>query len=248
MCGRYIIAQSAKAVKEWEKYGPPPFLDSFNVAPTNPVTVLRVNDGASEYVNLRWGLIPFFARGVPPKFSTINARIETVETAPSYRGPWERGRRCLQLASGFYEWHVDATGRKAPFLVSLADQELFGFAALWDRSRTDDGATIESCAHITMPANEFMAQIHNAGANPYRMPAIIRPEDRDIWLNGSVEEARGVLKPYPSEMMSAYEVSARVNSVKNNSPELIEPAPRDDLFSEPVRRWRGGQPPETDKE
>jgi len=223
VCGRYIIRQAAKATKEWDKYGPPPFLDSYNVAPTEQVPVLRWRDGGPQYAQVRWGLIPFFARGEPPKFSTINARIETFATAASYRGPWRRGQRCLQLASAFYEWHIDAYGRKAPYLISVADQELFGFAALWDRSIRDDGVVIESCVHITMPANALMANIHNTGNNPHRMPAILRAEDRDAWLSGTVDEARAVLQQYPPDLMSAYEVSTRVNSVKNNDPGLIEP-------------------------
>jgi putative SOS response-associated peptidase YedK len=224
MCGRYIIRQQTKALREWEKYGPPPFLESYNVAPSQEVPVLRLHAGRPEYALLRWGLIPFFAHGVPPKYSTINARIETLESAASYREPWRRGRRCLQLASGFYEWHVDAHGRKAPWLITLADQELFAFAALWDRSFKEDGTAVESCVHVTLPANALMADIHNAGANPRRMPAILRQEDRDAWVGGSVAEARALLKPYPADRMLAYEVSTRVNSVNNNSPDLIAPA------------------------
>lgn len=172
---------------------------------------------------VRWGLVPFFTRAEIPKYSTINARIETFETAASYRGPWRRGQRALQLASGFYEWHVDAYGRKAPYCITVADQELFAFAGLWDRSVKQDGTAIESVVHITMPANELMAEIHNTGNNPHRMPAIVRAEDRDAWLSGTAEEARAVLTPYPADVMVAYEVSTRVNSVKNNDAALIEP-------------------------
>jgi putative SOS response-associated peptidase YedK len=247
MCGRYIIRQQAKSMAEWQKYGPPPFIESFNVAPTQPVTILRVRAGQPEYAHVRWGLVPFFAHGEPPKFLTINARVESFETAASYKGPWSRAQRCLQLASGFYEWHVDANGRKAPFLVTLADQELFGFAGLWERSVKSDGTVVESCTHITMPANEIMADIHNAGANPHRMPGIIRAEDRDAWLTGTRETAQALLKPYPSDLMVAYQVSTRVNSVKNDSPDLIEPAASRDLFSEPAEESRS-QPPETDVE
>ena len=63
---------------------------------------------------LRWGLVPFFCKGLPPKYSTINARVETVETAASYRGPWQRRQRCIQVAAGFYEWHVGADGGVEP--------------------------------------------------------------------------------------------------------------------------------------
>jgi putative SOS response-associated peptidase YedK len=223
MCGRYIIRQQAKAIREWEKYGPPPFLESYNVAPTQQVPILRMQNGKPQFITVRWGLVPFFTRGEAPKYSTINARIETFETAASYRGPWRRGQRCLQLASGFYEWHLDEYGRKAPYLITVADQELFAFAALWDRSIKDDGTAIESCAHITLPANALMTDIHNTGNYPHRMPAIVSAADREAWLQGSAEEAQAVLKPYPADLMDAYEVSARVNSVKNNDPGLINP-------------------------
>jgi putative SOS response-associated peptidase YedK len=231
MCGRYIIRQQAKAIREWEKYGAPPFLDSYNVAPTQQVPILRMQDGQLRLTQVRWGLVPFFTHGAPPKYSTINARIESFETAASYRGPWRRGQRCLQLASGFYEWHLDRYGRKAPYLISLADQELFAFAGLWDRSIKDDGSVVESCVHMTMPANALMADIHNTGNNPHRMPAILRLEDRAAWLEGSLEEARAALVPYPADLMVAYEVSSGVNSVKNNSPDLIEPVQREALIA-----------------
>jgi putative SOS response-associated peptidase YedK len=149
---------------------------SYNVAPSQEVPALRHVDDETEGVMLRWGLVPFFARGVPPKYSTINARVETIETAPSYRGPWKRGQRCMLLASGFYEWHIKEDGTKQPYYITVADQELFGFAGLWDRSEAADGAAIESATIITMPANLLMAEIHNGRA---RMPAILAVEQRE---------------------------------------------------------------------
>jgi putative SOS response-associated peptidase YedK len=224
VCGRYIIRMQEKYLREWDIYGAPTWLmESYNVAPTQQVPVLRMRDGAREIATVRWGLVPLFARGVPLKYPMFNARIETFVVSASYSGPWRHGQRCIQLASGFYEWHLDELGRKVPYLITLADQELFGFAGLWERSRRDDGTVVDSCAHITMPANALMADIHNAGNNPYRMPAILRREDRAAWLYGSQEEARAVLTPYPADLMVAHRVSARVNSVRNNSPELIEP-------------------------
>jgi putative SOS response-associated peptidase YedK len=225
MCGRYITAQAAafeRALQlgkiSWS------FEISYNVAPTQQVPVVRFEEGENVGLMMRWGLIPFFAKGEAPKYSTINARIETVETAASYRGPWKRGQRCIQLAAGFYEWHLDESGRKAPFLIKLNDQDVFGFAGLWDRSFKADGSSVESVAHVTMPANDLMRKIHNTGGNPHRMPAILRKEDYGAWLHGSIDEARAALQPYPPDHMYAFEVSTRVNSSKNNGPELIEPA------------------------
>ena len=199
------------------------FPPSFNVAPTQSVPVIRTVDGQAQGALLRWGLIPFFARGEPPKYSTINARIETVETAASYRGPWQRGQRCLQIASGFYEWHHDAEGKKNPFFIHLNDQPVFAFAGLWDRSFKPDRSVVESVVHITLPANELMRHVHNGGANPFRMPAILNRCDIDTWLNGSADDARKVLQPYDPGLMVAYQVTTAVNSPKNNTPENIEP-------------------------
>jgi putative SOS response-associated peptidase YedK len=222
MCGRYVSPDEGSIEREfnlvrteWQ------FPASYNVAPTQLVPIVREKGGEREGLSVRWGLIPFFARGVPGKYSTINARIETMETTASYRGAWQRGQRCLQVACGFYEWHEDAAGRKAPYYIHLNDQSIFAFAGLWDRSIKADGTAIESCVHITLPANELMRGIHNAGSNPHRMPAILRVEDREGWLSGSSEEARALLRPYEAGLMVAYEVGTRVNSPKNNDPTLI---------------------------
>jgi putative SOS response-associated peptidase YedK len=224
MCGRYILRMQDKYLREWNLHGPPAWVTaSYNIAPTQQVPIMRMENGAPAAAMVRWGLIPSFAHGKPGKFSTINARIETFETAASFRAPWKRAQRCIQPASGFYEWHLDALGRKTPYLITLADQELFGFAGLWDWSVHDDGAVIESCAHITMPANELLADIHNGGNYPRRMPAILHREDHEAWLKGATAEARAVLRPYPADLMVAHPVSLRVNSVRNNGPELIEP-------------------------
>ncbi len=222
MCGRYVSPDEASIEREfnlvrteWQ------FPASFNVAPTQQVPVIRAVDGGLQGSLMRWGLVPFFARGEPPKYSTINARIETVATVASYRGPWKRGQRCLQLACGFFEWHLNGEGRKTPYYIHLDDQPIFAFAGIWDRSFRADGTAIESVAHITMPGNELMKQIHNTGSNPHRMPAILRREDQATWLSGPVDEALAVLQPYPANAMAAYEVSTAVNSPKNNAPTNI---------------------------
>jgi putative SOS response-associated peptidase YedK len=150
--------------------------------------------------------------------------IEKLQTAPAWRGPWERNRRCIIPANGFYEWHVGADGRKNPYLVELTDQPLFGFAGLWDGSRREEGTVLRSCAIVTMPANALMREVHNTGSNPYRMPAILRADDYEAWLSGPADEARGLLLEYPDDRMHAYRVSTRVNSPKNDDAELIAPA------------------------
>jgi putative SOS response-associated peptidase YedK len=228
MCGRYVLTQAAKferalqlARVSWS------FEVSYNVAPTQSVPVVRLSrDGAEvarEGVMLRWGLIPFFAKGVPPKYSTINATIEKIDSGAVWRGPWGRGQRCILPAAGFYEWHLNEAGQKQPFFIHLVDHEVIGFAGLWDRSVGADGTPIESCAIITMPGNDLMRQVHNAGNNPFRMPAILAQADYDAWLKGGAAEARAVLRQYPPDLMVAYQVGTRVNSPRNNDEKLIDP-------------------------
>jgi putative SOS response-associated peptidase YedK len=198
------------------------FERSYNVAPTQQVPVVRMAGGEREGVTLRWGLVPFFAKGVPPKYSTINATIEKLTDGPTWRGPWKRGQRCILPAAGFYEWHVNEDGSKTPFYISCADQPVFGLAGLWESSHAADGAALESCTIITMPPNPLMAEIHNA---KQRMPAILQSGDINAWLAGSADEARAVLKPYSADSMVAWPVSTRVNSPKNNDANLIDRLP-----------------------
>jgi putative SOS response-associated peptidase YedK len=223
MCGRYVSPDDSAIEREFKLVrGEWQFPPSYNVAPTQLVPIVRTVDGERRGTRLRWGLIPFFARGLPTKYSTINARVETVQTSACYRGPWSRGQRCLVVVSGFYEWQVQPDGKgKIPFYITLNDQDVAAFAGLWDSSRADSGEIIESVTHITVPANRLVGEIHNT---KQRMPAILAREDREAWLAGTSEEAWAALKPYPDEHTVAWPVSARVNTPKNNDATLIEPA------------------------
>jgi len=116
---------------------------------------------------------------------------------------------------------IQADGKtKRPYYITANDQEIFGFAGLWDRSKRDDGSRVESCTIITMPASKLMSEIHNA---KQRMPAILAREDRDAWLKGAPDEAFAVLKQYPDAHLVVRPVSTRVNAPKNNDATLIEP-------------------------
>lgn len=223
MCGRYVNPATAEAERyfavhliHWQ------FDRSYNVAPSQQVPIVRLTDGQREGLMVRWGLVPFFAKGVPPKYSTINATIEKLTEGPTWRGPWKRGQRCILPAAGFYEWHVNEDGSKTPFYITMADQPVFGFAGLWDRSVNAEGRVIESCTIITMPPNALMAEIHNV---KQRMPAILAVDDIEAWLGGSPGDAHATLKPYPADSMVAWPVSRSVNTPKNNHEGLIQPAP-----------------------
>jgi len=223
MCGRYILAQQAKAekafgVKRLRWYD----MVSYNVAPTREVPVIRDASpevgGEREGVMMRWGLIPPFLKGESPKFPTFNASIETMEASPAYRDPWKKGQRCIVPAQGFYEWQMIPDAPKQPWFIGLANNEVMPFAALWDRSVKADRTVVESFTIITLPANELMAKIHSEK----RMPAILRMGDVEVWLTGTPEQAKAALIQFPGEQLRAYKVSPRVNSPKVDDEKLLE--------------------------
>jgi putative SOS response-associated peptidase YedK len=222
MCGKYILAQAAKAERalgirrgRWE------YPLSYRVLPSEEVPVVVSEEGEREATLMRWGLVPYWAYGVPLKASTINARAERIESAPSYRDPWERGQRCLLVMGGFYEPHVNADGSRDPYFVHLTDREVFAVAGLWDRSRRSDGSYLFSCTLVTVPANALLAEVHNA---KQRMPAVLAEADYETWLSGGTVAAKETLRPYPAELMNAYQVGRQVNSPKlPNDARLIEP-------------------------
>jgi putative SOS response-associated peptidase YedK len=224
MCGRYVFPDDAAIEREFNLVRTEwKFPASYNVAPTQDVPAVRLNrQGDHSGSLLHWGLIPFWAKGVQPKYSTINATIEKLTDGATWRGPWTRGQRCIMPARGFYEWQLLPDGKsKQPYYITLNDQDILGFAALWDSSRRDDGVTVESCTMVTMPANRLMSEIHNV---KHRMPAILAKDARDAWLTASPEEAFKLLTQYPDTHMIATPVSKRVNAPRNNDAELINPA------------------------
>ena len=222
MCGKYILAQAAKAERamgirrgHWE------YPLSYRVLPTEQVPAVIESAAEPTAAMMRWGLIPWWSAGVPLKASTINATIERIDSAPSYRDAWRRGQRCILPMGGFYEPHVNRDGSREPYLVRLTDREVFGVAGLWERSPRADGSHIFSCTLITVPANRLLAEVHNG---KQRMPAILAQSDHESWLGAAPEQARAVaLKPYPDDLMTAWRVSRRVNNPKlPNDASLIE--------------------------
>jgi|SRR5882724_149418 len=188
----------------------------YNVAPSQKIPVVRLDPaGQRELVMLRWGLIPSWATDPKIGYKMINARAETVATAPSFRAAFKR-RRCLIPTSGFYEWKKLEDDSKQPYLIQMRDGEPFSFAGLWER--WDKGEEpIETCTIITGEPNSLVADLHN------RMPVILDPADYDAWLTGSDPPAlQKMLQPFPAQLMTAFPVSKRVNSVKNDDAELIE--------------------------
>ncbi len=213
MCGRYSQRYSWSELYElYQLTGPALNLaPRYNIAPTQNATVIRVGNDGRYASQMRWGLIPSWAKDISFGAKTINARSETVAEKPSFRSAFKK-RRCLVPADGYYEW-VGPKGDKQPYRIVVNDGALFSFAGLWE-TWNKDGETIESFTIITCAPNAVTGPIHP------RMPVILAQDDYDDWLGGDDDK---LLRPYPAESMSAYPVSRAVNNVKNDTPECIEP-------------------------
>ena len=173
---------------------------------------------------MRWGLIPqWWNKPLKElRLATFNARDETVDTKPFFRGAFKRNR-CLIPVSGYYEWHYDEPENKKkkpqPYYFAARDgSPILTTAGLWDEWKDRaSGETIHSCTMIITEPNRFVAQVHD------RMPVLLRPDQFDAWLDGSA--GKEMLVPAAEDMLNRVPVSQRVNSSRapNDDPTLIEP-------------------------
>jgi putative SOS response-associated peptidase YedK len=222
MCERYVMPEAEQAerefgvVRRWWQFSP-----SFNVGPSRYVPVIRMHDSEVEGVMLRWGLIPDWAEADANKACAVTASLASVEHAPATRGAWQLGRRCIIPMFGFYAWQLTWKRHRQPFFVRLVNRQVFGVAAVWDRTEAEDGDdVIESCALITVPPNPLLAELQDATTE---MPAILERRDYALWLTGAPAVARTALAPYPRQQMIAHPVSPRINSFRYDDDQLIRP-------------------------
>ncbi|SCC29597.1 Putative SOS response-associated peptidase YedK [Pseudarthrobacter enclensis] len=233
MCGRYVMSKatgdllSAFEAKEVEGTPPPP---SWNVAPTQdvPIVAERLDEGTLDRHLLvaHWGLVPSWAKDIKIGNKLINARSESILEKPSFRKAAVK-RRCLVPAEGYYEWQKTDDGKKIPNYLYSEQDELLAFAGLYEWwadptvPEDDPGKWLLSCTVLTTTTQDTLGHIHD------RSPVII-PRDRiNEWLDPDLADKNDVqhlLDTLPDPVLTPRIVSTRVNSVRNNGPELIEPA------------------------
>jgi len=219
MCGRYATTRSNvdlsalfEAADETGGLEP-----DYNVAPTDPVPVVRVSASAGGRVltRARWGLVPSWAKDPKVGARMINARSETVATSKAFAQSFTK-RRCLVPADGWFEWvHADGK-RKQPYFMTLGDSEPCVFAGIWTTWGEGEGRLL-TCSIITTPAVDDLALIHD------RMPLLL-PRDRwDRWMTDAPDPE--LLAPTPSSHVARLElrpVGSRVGDVRNDGHDLIE--------------------------
>src|SRR3972149_11800636 len=214
MCGRFTLTVDPADLKEaFADYAlPTQAALRFNIAQTQPVLAIP-NDGKNKADFFVWGLIPSWAKDPTIGNRLINARGETLAEKPSFRGGFKY-KRCLIPADGFYEWKAQAGEKtKIPYFIFMKDLRSFAFAGLWDEWHSPDGGRLRTCTIITSEPNELMSTLHN------RMPVILDQKDFDHWLDPAPQTPENLLpliKPFPSDKMSAYPVSTLVNNPSND--------------------------------
>lgn len=228
MCGRYVSPEQAAIERQWHigRHNQPmlsePFAARYNVAPQqgnprNYIPVVRqADDGELELAQLQWWLLPFWSKEPRIKYSTFNARVETVAKAASFRDPLKR-RRCIIPALGWYEWQELPSGN-LPWYLHGANGEMLAFAGLWDRWQGAE-EVIESCSIVVGPSNEAFGKIHD------RMPFILPPDRAEQWLDRKLTDASVAMKllqPNPDNAITFHRVSTRVSNARNQGADLIE--------------------------
>lgn len=217
MCGRFAVTLPTDAMAQLFTAQPGnnlPQVPNFNVCPTTQVHVVRSGETGRRLMSMRWGFIPHWYKEANGGPLLINARSETLAEKPAFRGAC-RDRRCLILATGFYEWTKDAEGARFPWYFTRRDGAPIAFAGVWqDWGREDPQPT---CAIVTTPANAEARAVH------HRMPLILEAEDWPLWLGEAGKGAARLMQPGAEGVLGWHRVSRAVNSNRAAGPELIEP-------------------------
>src|SRR5262249_3295558 len=226
MCGRYVLFSTPEANRALFHYGEQPnFPPRYNIAPTQPIPIVRLRDGKPSFALMRWGVLPAWVEEPKTFPLLINARGESVLDKPAFRNAIRR-RRCLIPTDGFYEWQAGPSGASKQALFVRARRGEHGaaaplaFAGLWETWTGPNGEELDTAAIVTTAANRTLSAIHP------RMPAFVAPEDFARWLDCDAvpaEEAATLIKPADEALLEVYPVSAAVNRVVNDSEALIAP-------------------------
>jgi putative SOS response-associated peptidase YedK len=251
MCGRFVITSPPEALRRIFGYAEQPnFPPRFNIAPTQPIPVVIIENGVRHFRLMRWGLLPAWVKD-PRKFTLlINARAETIREKPAFRNAIRR-RRCLIPADGYYEWQVSER-RKRPHFIHRRDGAPIGLAGLAETWIGPNGEELDTVAIVTAPASADLAALH------HRVPVTIGADDFERWLDCGDDTAETVMAllrgPDEGEFVW-HEVSTRVNRVANDDAQLILPITAEEREAEapkpvkkvsqrkpaPVRSNDGGQ-------
>ena len=238
MCGRFVITSPPAALRQIFGYMEQPnFPPRHNIAPTQPIPVVILENGARHFRLMRWGLLPGWVKD-PQKFTLlINARSETVTAKPAFKNAIRR-RRCLIPADGYYEWQ-GSEKPKRPFFIHRRDGAPIGLAGLAETWTGPNGEELDTVAIVTAPASADLSVLH------HRVPVTIAPGDFDRWLDCSAdtaEDAMALLRAPEEGEFAWHEISTRVNRVANDDAQLILPISAEERDAEEAKPEKKASP------
>lgn len=219
MCARFSLSKAGTELTSmYEAKVIDPFEPSFNTAPGMNSAVITA-DRPGEIEQYHFGLVPHWAKDVKIGYKMFNAKSETITELPSFKPLMNKGKRCLVLVDGFYEWKT-AGREKLPYRFELTNREVFAFAGLYSHwLNPTNQQWYRSFSIITTTPNETVGELHD------RMPVILSKEEEKLWLTQDVpvKELLPLLDAYPDDEMKKFRVSKEVNKAVNNYADLILP-------------------------
>ena len=218
MCGRMAITLPHDAMAQIFDAAPGndlPDVPNFNVCPTVQIHTVTSDGAARRLRPMRWGFLPHWYKATNDGPLLINARAETIAEKPAFRAA-VRERRCIVVASGFYEWTRLEEGTRLPWYIFRRDGAPLALAGIWQEwERGEEGHV--TCAVVTTAANAPMREVH------HRMPVILERQDWPLWLGEAGKGAAVLMRAARDDVLDLYRVDRRVNSNRATGPELIEP-------------------------
>jgi len=225
MCGRFVITSAPSAIRQLFGYlEQPNFPPRYNVAPTQPIPVVMIENGARHFRLMRWGLLPSWVKDPRGFTLLINARSETVLVKPAFKNAVRR-RRGLVPADGYYEWKA-IDGRKQPYFIHRGDGRPLGFAAVFETWIGPNGEELDTVAIVTAAASNDLATLHD------RVPVTIAPDEFERWLDCRGDEVDAVLPLMVGPRIGEFAwhpVSTRVNRVANDDAQLLLPISAEEI-------------------
>jgi len=209
MCGRFSVNIDYEELKgRYPNHKVVPVKPFFNFAPTMQLPVI-INDGV---INMKWGLIPSWAKDNSFASKMINARSETLLEKPSFKNLVDTNR-CIIVSNGFYEWD---TKTKNPYFIYSTNSKIMAFGGLFSSWTNQSNEIIHTFTIITTEPNNTLSKIH------HRMPLILNEGDDIKWINNSnnYESVKDLIKSFEDYKIDMYEISTLVNSVKNDNSEI----------------------------
>lgn len=214
MCGRYQLILPFEEMRRLFalSHDAEPFPPRYNIAPTQPVHVVRADRERRTLVLMRWGLLPSWVKDPQAFPLLINARSETAADKPAFRNALRR-RRVLVPASGFYEWTTEGRA-KLPHLFEAGPLAFAGIAETWCGP---NGEEMDTVAILTAAAEGIVARYHT------RMPLVVPAERYAAWLDVDNDDGAVALTLAGEADWSVRPVSRRLSNARNEGAALMMP-------------------------